>query len=131
MADIDNFKNLNDTYGHPVGDECLRKIGAVLNTVVRRAGNLAARYGGEEFALLLPATDRNGARKTADQIMKEVELIKLEPEGGLAAVSVTLSMGIAAAIPSRSGSVEGLISAADQALYQAKQTGRNRIVSAA
>ncbi len=131
MADIDNFKELNDTYGHLAGDECLKKIGEVLKKAARRAGNLAARYGGDEFVLLLPVTGANEAHKTAEEIRTAVEMIRIAPGGRGTAVSVTLSVGIASVVPDHGSSVEGLIATADNALYRAKQAGRNRIVSAA
>ncbi len=130
MSDIDRFKELNDTYGHQTGDECLERIGNVLKRAARRAGNLAARYGGDEFVILLPATSDTEAKKIAQEIRAEVEMIKISAGGSGTAIVVTLSMGIAAAVPNRSLSAEGLLSMADLALYRAKQAGRNRIESA-
>ncbi len=131
MADIDTFKELNDTYGHLTGDECLKEISNVLKKAARRAGNLAARYGGDEFILLLPITNIIEAQKIAQEIKTDVEMIKLTSGESGMAILITLSMGIAANVPNRDTSPEALIAMADHALYRAKQTGRNRIEIAA
>ena len=130
LIDVDRFKALNDTQGHQQGDECLRRIGAVLGAAVRRASDLAARYGGEEFVLLLPETDAVGAAAVAERVRAEVEALALpHPSAGLAGGVVTVSVGGATLWPMPSEEASGprrLVSMADQCLYEAKRTGRNR-----
>jgi diguanylate cyclase (GGDEF)-like protein/PAS domain S-box-containing protein len=130
MADIDDFKRFNDTYGHLEGDECLKKVALVFKTAVRRAGDLAARFGGEEFVLLLPMTRVNEAGQIAEEIRLRIEALKMIPKSGAASVRVTISMGVSAAAPKQEVSAEGLLTMADQALYQAKREGKNRVVIA-
>jgi diguanylate cyclase (GGDEF)-like protein len=124
LADLDHFKSINDRFGHPRGDQVLRKVAAVLRETVR-AGDLAARYGGEEFALVLENCDGEGGRLMAERIREKVALLKLRD--GDKPFTVTLSLGIAV-FPKNRGEKEGLIEMADQALYRAKQEGRNRTV---
>jgi diguanylate cyclase (GGDEF)-like protein len=129
MIDVDHFKPFNDRYGHPAGDECLRKVGAVITDNIKRPGDLAARYGGEEFAVVLPGTDYVGAFLVAEKIRRAVldaGIIHSESPQG----AVTVSIGVCAsngASPVRS---EDLIDAADKALYVAKASGRNMSVIA-
>jgi diguanylate cyclase (GGDEF)-like protein/PAS domain S-box-containing protein len=125
MADIDNFKSYNDTYGHLEGDDCLKKVAQVFQAAVRRAGDLAARYGGEEFVLLLPMTKTNEAAHIAEEIRRKVEALGILHEHSDASPVVTISMGVAAVVPTQDMSVEDLIALADQALYQAKREGKN------
>nr|WP_256678286.1 GGDEF domain-containing protein [Pseudomonas sp. PB101] len=129
MIDVDHFKPFNDRYGHPAGDECLRKVGAVITDNIKRPGDLAARYGGEEFAVVLPGTDYVGAFLVAEKIRRAVLDAGIthsdSPQG-----AVTVSIGVCAsngASPVRS---EELIDAADKALYVAKASGRNMSVIA-
>jgi diguanylate cyclase (GGDEF)-like protein len=126
LIDIDFFKNYNDCYGHLGGDECLRRVAQTLGGVVKRPGDLVARYGGEEFAVVLPHTGPSGAAVLAEGLRKQVEGLSLEharaPLG-----RVTISLGAASLVPERNQSPEALITAADQALYQAKREGRNRV----
>ncbi len=129
MIDIDNFKKLNDTYGHPAGDECLRIIGKVLKNMIRRAGDLAARYGGDEFVLLLPATNVSESQKIAEEIRSTLAMTKILPGGRDTGFFARLSIGISAVVPNQGASAEGLLAIADQALYRAKQSGKNRIAS--
>jgi diguanylate cyclase (GGDEF)-like protein/PAS domain S-box-containing protein len=134
MLDADHFKLFNDRYGHLVGDGCLRAIASQLTAAARRPGDLAARYGGEEFLLLLPHTDRAGARCVAERVRKLVLDLAMAHEGSPAPSLVTVSIGVATAWPGdpESGpeSVSALLAAADTALYQAKSGGRNRVVIA-
>ncbi len=125
MADIDDFKNFNDTYGHLAGDECLKKVALAFKTAVRRAGDLAARFGGEEFVLLMPMTRANEATQIAEEIRLRIETQKMTPKANDASVFVTISMGVAATDPKQEVSAEGLITMADQALYRAKREGKN------
>lgn len=127
MVDIDHFKRYNDHYGHLAGDECLRQVAQILRGCIRRAGELAARYGGEEFVLLLPNTDLAYARQTAQRAVEQLHAAALPHANSPTAPQVTLSMGIASAMPDPSFTGEALIEAADSALYRAKNHGRNRV----
>jgi diguanylate cyclase (GGDEF)-like protein len=126
ILDLDHFKKLNDTYGHPAGDAALKNTARAIQKVIRGA-DIAARYGGEEFALIMPNTEEEGALKTADRIRRSIEEDQVIFEA--ARISVTASIGVAC-WPSHAKDTKGLIAAADRALYAAKQSGRNRVVSA-
>lgn len=128
MVDIDFFKAYNDTYGHPKGDECLKQVAGVLKNLARRPGDLAARYGGEEFVVILSNTDSRGANTVAEKMRMKIEELHISHSSSSVSSYVTISAGIATTIPDRSVSVEMLISASDQALYQAKQKGRNCVL---
>lgn len=125
LTDVDKFKVLNDTYGHPFGDQVLKGVARVLQGAVRNV-DVAARYGGEEFAVLLEDSDGGGGRLLAERIRAEVERLEFPHEKG--PVKVTLSLGIAA-YPEDGATKAELIDRADQALYRAKETGRNRAVA--
>jgi diguanylate cyclase (GGDEF)-like protein len=128
LCDIDFFKRYNDSYGHPAGDECLRQVAAAIRCTANREDDLVARYGGEEFAIILPNTTAEGAFKVAERIRAAVKALKLEHQ--LAPIGqVSLSLGIATLIPDEQSSPPLLISSADQALYQAKQQGRDCAIS--
>jgi diguanylate cyclase (GGDEF)-like protein len=127
MIDVDYFKPYNDIYGHPGGDECLRRIGAAVSGARQRAGDLAARYGGEELAVLLPRTDLAGALAVAEKIRQAVNGLHI-PHAGNPARIVTISAGVAAFVPTRGGrAAQDLLAAADAALYAAKSNGRDRV----
>jgi diguanylate cyclase (GGDEF)-like protein len=125
LTDIDHFKKVNDTYGHPTGDQVLRGVAQVVRDCVRKI-DLAARYGGEEFAIVLEGTDLAGARHLADRIRLEVQKQVFQSDKG--PFSCTLSLGIAV-YPDDGKDSKTLIAAADQALYHAKHHGRNRAVA--
>lgn len=127
LCDIDCFKQYNDTYGHQAGDDCLRQVAKVLDECAHRAGDLACRYGGEEFIFLLPNTPLKGAAIFAERVRQAVEALTLPHDTSRAASIVTLSLGVAAQTPCPDISPEVLIKAADEALYHAKETGRNRV----
>ncbi|WP_018123724.1 GGDEF domain-containing response regulator [Desulfovibrio oxyclinae] len=131
LIDIDNFKQFNDSQGHIQGDQCLRRVAAILQESTRRAADMVARYGGEEFVVVLPNTDSTGAKDVAEMIMKQLEGECIEHPDSPAAKYVTVSIGLATATPDGSTGGESLIEAADNALYQAKDKGKNRIESAA
>ncbi|HVA33245.1 MAG TPA: GGDEF domain-containing protein [Candidatus Baltobacteraceae bacterium] len=120
MIDIDHFKNYNDTHGHLAGDTCLRNVARRCASLLRRSGDCFGRYGGEEFAALLLGTDLERAMALAEQMRAAAET-----DG-----EVTISIGVAAFVPTTDLYAESLIEQADTALYQAKQTGRNRVVAA-
>ena len=125
LMDVDHFKLYNDIYGHVHGDACLRQIAAIAQKVVHRPGDLLARYGGEEFAVVMPSTDAHGAQLIAEQIRLDVLALALSHEGNPHGV-VTISIGCATTIPDCVSGHELLVEAADQALYRAKASGRNR-----
>ncbi|MGL6241619.1 diguanylate cyclase [Pseudomonas sp.] len=128
MIDADHFKAFNDRHGHQAGDEALRAVANVISAQIRRPADLAARYGGEEFSVILAETDGAGARQIAEQIRKAVEQLPMV-EG--ADVPMTVSIGISTWTTATDISLESLLFAADKALYQAKEGGRNRVVASA
>lgn len=130
MCDIDYFKRYNDLYGHQAGDDCLKAVAKVLADHSQRSGDLAARYGGEEFTLVLPSVDRVGAAKLAEMIRRNVESLHIKHEGSPISGFVTLSIGVNCQVPVAESAPEKMISAADEALYQAKAGGRNRVIMA-
>jgi len=127
MIDVDHFKAYNDLYGHQSGDDCLRKVAQVIKTTLKRPGDFCARYGGEEFVVLLPQTDHRGAGLVAEKIRENVYKLKIPHEKSLPDGVVTISLGLATKSGEMPVSCEDLVSGADQALYQAKQKGRNRV----
>ncbi|MBB5057009.1 diguanylate cyclase (GGDEF)-like protein [Granulicella aggregans] len=129
LLDVDYFKSYNDMYGHLAGDHCLCAIASSFGTHLKRAGDLAARYGGEEFVVLLPGATLEDASVIAESIRKGVEALGLEHKGNATGV-VTISVGFSAVVPGTVRPSQRLIAAADEALYAAKQGGRNRGVSA-
>jgi diguanylate cyclase (GGDEF)-like protein len=130
LIDVDGFKKYNDRYGHPDGDDCLRRIAGAVAGVLRRTGDLAARYGGEEFAVLLPATDMRGAVRIAEQIRAAVAALGI-PHRGSAHGLVTVSAGVGSECPGVEDTTpDDLIRGADRALYAAKLAGRNRVCCA-
>jgi diguanylate cyclase (GGDEF)-like protein len=124
LTDIDHFKKVNDTHGHPTGDQVLKRVAAILKASARKI-DIVARYGGEEFALVLEGTDRTGARQLAERIRQEVGAQTHDSAKG--AFKATLSLGVAV-YPEDGKTKQQLISNADQALYAAKHGGRNRTV---
>jgi diguanylate cyclase (GGDEF)-like protein len=130
LLDVDHFKRFNDRYGHIEGDACLKRVASVLHERMRRPGDLAARYGGEEFVVLLPETGAPGAALLAEELRAAVEALGLPHEGSDAASVVTVSIGRATASPRDGLASEGLLAAADRALYRAKSLGRNRVEEA-
>ena len=132
FGDVDFFKQFNDGYGHQVGDECLKAVARMLKGSLRRPADLVARYGGEEFAVILPDTDIAGALQVAEAMRSSVEGLAITHRYSRANTVVTISIGAAAVVPGRADINSAmLVKAADDALYQAKQGGRNRIAAAA
>jgi len=129
LVDVDFFKHLNDTYGHQYGDDCLRKIAKALAKGLRRASDLIARYGGEEFAVILPETNADHALRHADRLRTSIEDLRLSHKASVVSSCVTVSIGVATLRPREVEQPDLLIQAADLALYQAKRSGRNRVVS--
>jgi len=130
LCDVDFFKRYNDRYGHLQGDECLSRVAQALQGAARRPRDVIARYGGEEFVLLLPETDAAGVQTVADAVREAVARLEIAHPGSEAAAHVTISLGAVSACPTAATSSAMLINAADQALYQAKADGRNRVVMA-
>lgn len=128
MIDVDNFKSYNDNYGHLAGDEVLKQVAGAVRKCLRRPADLAARFGGEEFVVVLPGTSLSGAQHMGERICRGVESLKVDHgvlgEGRV----VTVSVGGASTLPVRGGIATDLLAIADEALYQAKDTGKNRAV---
>ncbi len=129
LCDVDYFKQYNDTYGHQAGDDCLRSVAQALATAARRPPDLAARYGGEEFAVLLPNTSLAGAVDVANVIQTHIESLQIPHRNSAVSQYVTASFGVASLIPEGETAPEALLTQVDQALYQAKIEGRDRVSS--
>lgn len=128
MCDVDCFKSYNDTYGHQNGDRCLRAIADAISETVKRSIDIVARYGGEEFAIIMPNTDLHGATKVAESARAAVEELQIPNKASTVLPFITLSLGISTMIPTQNLTPDTLIKDADNALYEAKDSGRNRAV---
>ena len=131
MMDVDFFKRYNDTYGHLAGDACLQAVARAVGSVIRRRTDFLARYGGEELVALLPNTDAASAMPIAEAVVQAVRDLGLPHSASEAAAIVTLSVGVATAMPDMPPAPEvgtRLLADADAALYMAKHQGRNRAV---
>ncbi|MFV8593100.1 diguanylate cyclase [Ralstonia pseudosolanacearum] len=128
FVDVDRFKSYNDTYGHQAGDDALATVARCIGDNIRRPGDTAARYGGEEFVVLLPDTPEEGAAQIAEQIRVAIDELALEHAGSEYG-HVTASIGLASWTPELDGEPTAVIKAADEALYYAKATGRNKVAS--
>jgi diguanylate cyclase (GGDEF)-like protein/PAS domain S-box-containing protein len=130
MIDLDHFKAYNDQYGHPAGDECLRAVAGVLAAEAKRTTDLAARYGGEEFVMLLPNTDAAGCARIGERVLREIRDLGIAHRLNFPSRIVTASIGGAVCRPGveRSAGHASLVEAADQALYAAKDHGRDQLV---
>ena len=128
LLDIDHFKQFNDRYGHLVGDDCLRAVADVLAQTIREGADCIARYGGEEFCVLLPETSMECASKVAERLRSSVNDLEFRVKEN--PVKVSISLGVASLCPNQHITPEYLVRRADQSLYKAKQTGRNRTVVA-
>lgn len=129
FLDLDEFKRFNDTYGHARGDEVLREVARTLDETFRRGGDLVARYGGEEFAVVLPGVDGRRAELYAERLRRRIWRLGLGYQASTVADRVTISGGVATVPPGVAITADGLLRAADKALYRAKCQGRNRIAS--
>ncbi|MBK7545288.1 MAG: GGDEF domain-containing protein [Elusimicrobia bacterium] len=127
MADIDHFKKINDKWGHPAGDAVLSEVARRLQTGLREM-DILGRYGGEEFSLMLLDTERKDALEVAERLRRTVEISPVQIGGN--AIPVTLSLGLAMRSNEEEIKLDVLIARADRSLYQAKETGRNRVVLA-
>jgi len=126
LCDVDFFKKYNDTYGHLKGDDCLKSVAKALDSTCKRSTDLVARYGGEEFAVVLPDTSGENATKLADLMRQSVEGLN-EEHSASDLGKVTISMGVFCALPQSRDEAEKILHKADEALYEAKQAGRNRV----
>ncbi len=126
IADVDYFKNYNDRYGHKAGDLCLKQIAQTIKSSLKRAGDLVCRYGGEEFAIILPDTDSYGAVHLAETIREQIQQLNIIHESSSVSSLITLSLGIATTMATTASQPDIMLKAADNALYQAKQQGRDR-----
>jgi len=127
MLDVDHFKRYNDVYGHLRGDETLRTIGTALGIIVQRREDCIARYGGEEFIAILPESDLNAALIVAERIRSEIAVLGIPDADGTGVV--TVSVGVAVVAPATADGPKSLVALADEALYEAKRAGRNRVVA--
>jgi len=129
MIDIDFFKKFNDFYGHLDGDVCIQHVTQVIKSCVRRAADFPARYGGEEFVIILPETDQAGVRAVAERIREDVAALAIPHAMSDIAEIVTVSIGCVTDVPQMNAIPLQLINQADQALYRAKTSGRNRVAN--
>ena len=125
LLDIDHFKKVNDTYGHLAGDECLSAVAQEIDKMLNRPSDVVARYGGEEFVVILPYASTDNALHLAKQICDSLAARVFNADGNN--ISVTVSIGVSSTIPGEEGRPRDLVSQADEALYHAKATGRNRV----
>lgn len=128
FLDIDFFKKYNDHYGHLAGDECLRKVGNALKKSILRASDLVARYGGEEFIIVLPETSQVDAVKVGERVRRDIKALMITHIMSEVSDYVTVSLGVSTVIPEKDMVPAHLIAKADEALYQAKRKGRDRVV---
>lgn len=129
LIDIDHFKAFNDGYGHLEGDTCLSMVAQTIAQTTKRPGEIVARYGGEEFVVILPHTTLEDASKYGALLCEQIYDLKLPHQFSSCASVVTISVGVAALVPSENSTTRQLINAADQALYRAKAAGRNRTIA--
>ncbi|MDR0564031.1 MAG: diguanylate cyclase [Azoarcus sp.] len=129
VVDVDLFKLFNDHYGHQMGDECLKVVAQTLQSTTRREDDQVARYGGEEFAVILPITDLEGALAVAEDMRMNIAELKIDHAWSSIAPVVTVSIGVATVTPPKNSEagIPALIKAADDALYRAKEAGRNQV----
>lgn len=128
LVDVDHFKAYNDLYGHLAGDDCLRSVSQCLKHSTRRGGDTVARYGGEEFAIVLPNTGSDSARQVAEKLRRAIRELDL-PHEGSDRQAVTVSIGVATVIATDALQPSELIARADDALYEAKAQGRDRVIA--
>lgn len=128
LLDVDHFKAVNDQHGHPIGDQCLQHIARVMTNIIRRPSDTLARYGGEEFAVILPFTDEEGAAHVISRLLETLRATGVQTDVGV--IRITVSAGLAMIHPAREPQEDerSLVRRADDALYQAKRNGRDRLV---
>lgn len=128
IIDLDHFKSLNDTYGHQAGDECLKRVGAVLKKFTHRPADLCARYGGEEFAIVLGDTTAENSFAMMNDLIDDIRALGIPNKNSSVIPTLTASVGVATMYPHTCGSKEELIAAADKILYKVKENGRNKVL---
>lgn len=128
MIDVDDFKNINDIYGHVFGDRFLIEFARIISENLPRSTDFCARYGGDEFAVVLYDTDSNGAKKIASSIKEVLQVLNISYQNEVVEIETFVSMGIYSVIPDKNVNLELIVSLADEALYEAKKTGKNKIV---
>ncbi|MEL7334068.1 MAG: diguanylate cyclase, partial [Cyanobacteria bacterium J06560_2] len=126
LCDIDYFKSFNDTYGHQAGDVCLRRVAKAIEKAVKRSTDLVARYGGEEFAIILPNTNHVGVKRVAEEIQKAIKKLSILHSCSEVSDYITLSLGLSSIVSTENAHPDMLVASADQGLYQAKYSGRDR-----
>ncbi len=129
LIDIDYFKQYNDFYGHIQGDDCLKRVAKVLGSAATRSRDFFGRFGGEEFVLVMPETDANAAKKIAERCRKLIFKEQIEHQQSGSSHVLTISLGVGTVTPTHQDDAKNFISDVDKRLYQAKQKGRNCIVS--
>ncbi|MES2356631.1 MAG: diguanylate cyclase [Pseudomonadota bacterium] len=130
MIDVDDFKSYNDTYGHLAGDEVLKNAGLAIKRSFERTADLPARFGGEEFIVLLPNTDLAGAQYLGEKVRRSIYDLSIPHSASATAAYITVSVGVASSIPQRDQPLStALVEGADLALYDAKKSGRNRVIT--
>ena len=127
--DIDFFKDFNDSLGHQKGDECIKRTARAISGQLKRPSDFVARYGGDEFIVILPGTDRNGAERIATKIRLAIRKLKIDHPAAPTGTTVTVSLGIASTVPAIDADSGEFLRRSDQALYQAKKAGRNRMIT--
>ena len=128
LCDIDYFKRYNDSLGHQAGDICLKQVAQTISKTVKHSGDLVARYGGEEFAIILPQTTPENALRVAENIRLQIKKIDIPHPDSIVGNCVSLSLGVSCVIPNSTITQKQLLAAADTALYQAKNAGRDRAI---
>jgi diguanylate cyclase (GGDEF)-like protein len=128
MLDIDFFKSYNDTYGHPAGDRCIKQIGNVISRTIRRETDINARIGGEEFLIFLQDVSRDDILLLSKRLQRGIESLQIPHANTTISKYVTVSIGAAQIVPSEDNDFNTLYKMADEALYKAKESGRNCIV---
>ena len=128
LLDVDYFKNYNDTYGHPAGDEVLQRLADVMQRATTRAGEVVARFGGEEFILILPGASAVSAHRTARRLQEMIEQESIAHSGSAVGEFITVSQGVITVCPDSEHQPVDVLKRVDKALYTAKNAGRNVIV---
>ena len=128
IIDIDHFKLINDTYGHQIGDDCLKRIGLLIKKIAKRSSDLCARYGGEEFAIVFGNTDLKSSMKIITKLSNAIADLQIPNEKSPIIPTLTVSIGVSTLYPSVQISEKELLASADTLLYQAKEKGRNQII---
>lgn len=126
MMDVDFFKRYNDTYGHAVGDDCLRAVAGAMKESVQRPEEFVARYGGEEFVAVMPGVDEEAVRSLAQRILNQIRALEIPHAHNDAAAYVTISIGASSGVVTKERGPAAFLAAADKALYRSKHDGRNR-----